>query len=322
MSETESTESNVTDSLSSTEAPTESSSSIETAPAREHSDKPAGYAPVDLSNLPPEVAKPIEDRLSYMYGQIKNNGRTLNDYRNIAKEQAAVIENLTRTTTDVVNHLQDRALHETEASIQAEMQNAWEQGDNKAYMAAQNKMIDLGIQKRMAQQKPQQSQQQPQQQYRSTAEVADAAYQGGEIAEADYRLTESWQNERDERGQLLRPWAYNHSQDPNNPDQNYIEALTEARAVFTNKRFANLSYQQKLAEVDKRMGLQKREAGNTVLGGTLTNSKKMTKSTLSPKQQEIAIKTRYGGPKAKSDAEHIEAFRKQVERVNQRGSQK
>lgn len=312
MSETESTESNVTESSVSTETSTETSQESH-APAREQSEKPAGYAPVDLSGLPPEIAKPIEERINYIYGQVKNSDRTLKDFRRIAAEQSQVIENLTRTTTDVVNHLQDRSLHETETSIQAEMQTAWEQGDNKAYMAAQNKMINLGIQKGLAAaQKPQQVQQP---QYRSSSD------QEGDFSDVDYRTTESWQSEKDENGQLLRPWAFNNSRDPDRPDQNYTEALTEARAVFTNKRFANLTYEQKLAEVDKRMGVQKRQGGNTVLGGTLTGSKKMTKLTLTPKQQEIAIKTRYGGPKA-SDAEHLEAYRKQVEQVNQRGSRK
>jgi len=36
---------------------------------------------------------------------------------------------------------------------------------------------------------------------------------------------------------------------------------------------------------------------------------------MTDKQKEIVVRTKYGGSKAKTDAEHIEAYRKQIEQV-------
>jgi len=274
--------------------------------------RPAGYDPIDFKTASPEQ---VQERFDYVYGQVKNNERalrentrTLSEYQRIAAEQSKIINDLTSGFNGVVNHLQTQTLQETEASLAAAKQEAWEKGDTKAYMEADNKLMDLKIQKSLPKQQPQQPQPK---QYNNAAEIAK---EGG-LSDEDYRTTETWQNEKDENGNLIRPWAFNKSNDPANPSPEYRAALVEASAVLNSPRFAGLTYQQKLAEIDKRMGVQKRGVSQSVLGGGLTGARKTGKLTLTPKQQEIAIKTKYAGPQAKPE-EHLEAYRKQIEKVN------
>ena len=187
------------------------------------------------------------------------------------------------------------------------MKSAWEKGDNDTYFALQDKLDDLRIEKKLALKNKPSTPQQP-----AKPQSATEYAEQGNLSDSEYAATDAWQNERDERGQLVRPWAFAN-------DPNHQTALLEAQAVFNSPRFANLSYEKKLEEVDKRMGTAKRSASQTVMGGNLTTPSKTSKLTLTPKQQEIAIKTKYAGS-GKTDAEHIAAYRKQVETLSQRRS--
>jgi hypothetical protein len=93
--------------------------------------------------------------------------------------------------------------------------------------------------------------------------------------------------------------------------------MREMQIVFDEDGdFSHLSFEDKLDELDKRMGTKKQRSGqNSVMGGNFTPRGKSGKVTLTAKQQEIAVRTKFGGPKAKSDAEHLEAYRKQIERL-------
>ena len=76
------------------------------------------------------------------------------------------------------------------------------------------------------------------------------------------------------------------------------------------------SAKENLAEVDRRMGIKQNNGGQAVLGGTLTTRGKSSKITLSPQQERIAVKTKFGAKQgAKSDADYIAAYRKQIESV-------
>lgn len=294
---------------------TESESTEHSAPetnihAVETPSRPAGYEPIDENTASPEQ---VRDRLNYLYRQVKGDQREKGEMRRVLSEQSRIINDLTSGVNSVVTHLQDRSLSDNETQLNNLMQQAFERGDNKAYIDTQNQLLELKVQKRLAAEKrtqaPTASQQQPATQ-QNAGQVAQNAMEGGELSQAEYRATDAWQSEKDHAGKLLRPWAYN-------TDPNYKGALEEARAVFNNPRFEHLPYEQKLAEIDRRMGMAKRTTSQTVMGGSLTNGRKLGKVTLTPKQQEIAIRTKYAGPKAKSDADHLDAYRKQIERVNQ-----
>ena len=91
-----------------------------------------------------------------------------------------------------------------------------------------------------------------------------------------------------------------------------MAGLMETKAVLSSPLYANKSIAEKMAEVDRRMGVQKPQAKQGVLGGGLTGQRKTSKLTLSPEAQKIALKTKFAGA-GKTDAEHLEAYRKQIE---------
>ncbi len=267
-------------------------------------DRPAGYAPVDVKTASPEQ---IQERIDYLYRQVKPKERENREMRQLLADQSRVIDELSRSQQQVVTHLTQRGFAENKEQLKVAMQEAWKKQDNAGYIEAQNKLMDLQVEERL-QEKLQR--QQPQQQTnghipRDAAEIARGAVESGELNDNEYRTTESWQSEKDDSGNLIRPWAFSS-------DSSYQAALFETRSVMANPRFSNLSYEQKLAEVDRRMGVQKRSSSQSVLGGSLTKPVKNVKVELSPKQREIALRTQYAG-KGKSEAEHLEKYRKQIE---------
>lgn len=277
--------------------------------SRETNSKPDGYEPVDLSDLPPEKQKEIENRVNYLYRQVKDNSRTVHEYRSLAQQQAQAIDDLMNGMGKVVDHLETRTVDENIAILQQKMNDAFEAGDNKAYIDVQSQLLDLKAQKIAAQNKPKVQPQKHQQTNRNPTpnEIANNALLDGEISDQDIQILDGWQSEI-QNGSSVRPWAQESH-------PLYPQAYNEMLLVFTNPVFQNLGFDQKLSEIDRRMGVQPRANGQTVMGGRLTSAPKRQKITLSPAAERIAVKTKFGGPKAKSDAEHIEAYRKQIEQV-------
>lgn len=313
-----------------TETTTESAAPVVTEtqvekPAEQPKAK-SGYDQIDFSTASPDE---IKERFGHLYKQVKAQDRkipqiekNLRQYQDIAERQSAEIERLAGGIGKVVNHLEAKNFDTAEASIEKDMNEAFAKGDSKGYLAAQRKMINVLAEKQVRTlTQAQQQQQNPQQRQAQTAtQLADRGY-GNDSDES--RITSAWQDERDDGGQPLRPWAFNNSRDPNNPDQQYVEALTEARAVFTNKRFANMSHEQKLAEVDRRMGVKKTEPAQNVMGGNLTNGKKPSNVRLSPEIERMVTRTKWGGSKFKTDDERLAGYRKQIESVrSQQGSRR
>lgn len=285
-------------------------------PANSYRDDP-GYSPVDLSALPDELRKPVEDRINYMFRQVKDQNRTLGQYRTVAEQQAAQIAELTNGMGQVVNHLTERSFEESESSLTEQLLAAQQSGDAKEFLAINNKLLDLKVKKATApKQSPPVNQQPQQRQYNSASEMANTAESEGILSQEETRVVDAWQNQRDGNGQLLRPWA--HSNDVAN-DPNYKSVMAEAQAVFSNPRFANLSIDQRLTEVDRRMGLQRGNTvanGQSVMGGNLTNNKKSGTIRLSPEQEKIAIRMDVGSKgKPRTDAEKIAAYKDQMVKV-------
>jgi len=279
--------------------------------------KPAGYDPVDVETSTPEQ---IKERLDYLYRQVKDtkrekaqSERERREERQILQEQSRLIAELTQGYNGVINHLQDKTITDTEESLNRQMQEAWAKGDDKAWIAAQNRLTDLRVEKRLLAEKRPKEIKQPQQQnpvYRSAAEIAREASNEGELSETDYRTVDAWQSEKDENGQPLRPWAFD-----GNPQ--YRDALVEMQAILNSSKFQNAPYEQKLAELDRRMGMAKRTGGQNVMSANLTGGKKTARVTLSPDIERMVLRTKWGGSKHKTDAERLDAYRKQIANVKQ-----
>lgn len=261
---------------------------------------------VDPAIDPPEKVK---ERLDFLYGKVKKTERATDDWRKVAADQAALIEELRNNQNQVVNHLTQKTYADTEANLEEQITTAFQTGDTKAFLAAQNKLIDLKAAQRVQQLVPrQQPRQQQQQIYQSASQMANG------MDYNDQSAIDAWQGEKDERGGNLRPWAVNSGSEQN-PDPDYIKAILIARNIFTSPENSHLTVTQRLAEIDKRMGVKKNAGGQNVMGGGLTSKPARGRITLSPQVEKMAIRTKFGGPKAKSDAEHIEAYRKQIEKV-------
>jgi len=289
-------------------------------PAQEQPQRNEGaYAPrVDLSTLPDDIRGPIEARLAHVSGLQKKSEakyqRQLDEYRALAKEQNDRLEELTNFSTGMATHLQDKAFTENETQIQDRMQKAFEAGDTAAYSKAQTELIQLGVKREMAKQQspkaePKQARPAPQQQ------EAEAV----EMSPEDQVAIEAWQDERDESGNTLRPWAYNRGT-PENPDRQYMRARLEIEAIKLDPRFENATVQQRMQEVDKRMGVQKRGGGQPVMGSNLTGNGAARRITLSPELEKLAVRTKFGGSKAKTDQDHIAAYRAVLEESKKKGA--
>lgn len=311
-----------TEIASDTSAP--EASATETSDVAQESNQEApqrqAYAPfVDLSDLPEEKRQAIEARFDHFSRLMRKNDRVLNEYRGITSEQSRRIDELSNGFGTVVGHLQERTFSDTETQLTEAMHAAHESGDTRAFIDAQNKLIELKAEKKIAEQQRKAAPAQPNRApIPSAREITNGAYEDGDLTQSDMSFINSWQDETDDSGMPLRPWARSRSHDPHNPDPMYVAALAETQAVWMHPRFANKSVEEKMAEVDRRMGVARAAPRQSVMGGGLTGAKKTNKITLSPKQADIAIKTKFGGPKAKSDAEHIDAYRKQLEKTNSR----
>lgn len=262
---------------------------------------------VDLSGLPEDIRKPIEGRFGHLSHLMKKQSekyeRELREYRQVMDEQYSRIEELTSGFGTMVNQMQDQTYADTEASLKQQLLAAKQTGDVEAELEIQDKLIDLKAEKKLAAKQPQ-----PKQQPRQQAQQ-DYGY---DISDEDQAVVTAWQDERDDTGGILRPWA--HCRTPDNPqaDKAYIGALRETYSVLGNPRYANWSMEQKMAEVDRRMGVVQVQRKQSVMGGGLTGNRKSSKIPMNPKAEEIAVRMKLGGPKATRE-QHLEAYRKQLE---------
>jgi hypothetical protein len=275
--------------------------------ATESTDKPAGYDPVDLSNLPEDVRAPLEDRFKYLYRQVKDNERNVREFKTIARDQSAVIEELRAGVGQVVNHITSAQSADKEAELESAMQKAFDDGDQKAYVKAQKDLIKF--------QTDQVVKSQPKEQVRETLgtpanarQISQDAVTDGEFSPQDAQYMQAWAEETNERGELIRPWTNNP--DPQYPDPDFVKAAMIADQFYTKNPGATI--QQVTAFVDQKMGIAK-QSGQSVMGGNLTMPKKTNTLKLTPKQEEIAVRTKYGSNKgAKTNAEYIAAYREQL----------
>lgn len=277
--------------------------------------KPAGYLPVDPETATPEQ---VQHRIDYLYRQVKTQGKDIHEYREIARLQSQKIDELTNGVVRVVDHLQTKQTTDSENEIRQKMETAWATGDNKTYQDEALKLTRLTVQREMAQQRPKnQTQQQAYGGVNSASQIANDAVKDGEISQEDGRVVGAWQTESDERGQPLRPWA--QTENPNDPDPDFVKAMVIAKKVFEANPHRTI--QENLSEVDKRMGVKKSTGGQNVMGGSLNSPGKRGTIRISPAQERIAVKTKFGSNKgAKSDSEYIAAYRKQIETVSTKGS--
>lgn len=280
--------------------------------------KPNGFDPVDFKTASPEE---IEARFNRLYGQVKGNQRDLSEYRRLSGEQSQIIQSLEQRLQElqggmgkVVEHLETKTYADTETQLKSQIRYARENGDWDSYDQLQERLVELKAQKILKSQQPKQPPQTEQRlhQVRNAAEVADYAVGQGEFTRDDALAVEAWMSEADETGSRVRPWSYADS-----PEYQY--AFQEARSVFTNPKYAKMTTTEKLAEIDRRMGVKTKGFNQPVMGGGLTQPKKTSNVRLSPETEKFVVRTKFGGAKYKTDAERIEAYKKQLQAYKSKG---
>lgn len=313
-----------TDNAEQTEVQTQENVSHETNDNKKEQDDKS-YAPrVDLSNLPEDIRTPIEARFTHLSRLMKKQEldaeREKREWRSLAEQQSKQIDDLMNGVGQVATYLHNQNTEATEEQLRKEARAAFEAGDLDKYQTAQDKLLDIKAQKAAQKIQPKQ---QPRQQtstqkqafagYKSANELANEAVSDGDLTPQQAVIVSSWQDETDERGQPLRPWAKASTPNPVD-DPEFIYANLLAKKIFESN--PERTMEENLAELDKKMGVKKFNGKQNVMGGSLNSVPKQSRISLTPRQEQLAVKTKFGARDgAKTDSEYIAAYKKQLEKA-------
>lgn len=284
---------------------------VETSVEQPEVKKPEGFDKVEFT---PEQ----QARIDRLYGNMK---RYENDARELREINSKLIETVSQVQQDnskVVSHLQIKDFESAETSLKEAARQAYANGDLDGWFSANEKLNTIQVKKNLTEvQRPQPTQQQPQQRQAVSPEDAiNMAMQKGDVSQEEANIYRAWVSETDASGNLKRPWI-----NPN--DVRNSSAAFEGRAVFANPSLQTKSFADKLKEIDRRMGMQISQNGNSVLpAGNLTRGANTNKVAVSDYESRVAIRTKFGGPKAKSDDDHVEAWRQAKIKSQSKGSRK
>lgn len=273
--------------------------------------KPDGFDPVDPRTASPEQ---IQARIDRLY---KNTKRYESKASEMEQVNAVLIEELRQLKENqgrIVTHLQTDDFKNAEQQLKADRQAAWNSGNSAAYDDANDKLRQLDIRRAMKEMAPP-PQQQVQQPRPTVDQTVDNSVQRGLLTREEGDTYKAWQNETDNYGQTRRTWL-------NENDPMFRKALRVGAGVLDSPVFQNRPFGEKLKEIDRLMGIQQpAQANQNVLGGgNLTPPRKNNNVKLTDYEARLAIKTKFGGPKAKSEADHAEAYRQAKIKSQQKGA--
>lgn len=281
------------------------------------SNKPEGFDQVEFT--PEQKA-----RVDRIYGNMKRYETKAQEMERLNVDLIQRMAALETNTSQIVNHIQTSDFKDAETRLVADRQKAWNDGKIDDFNRANDQLLEIKAKKIVSESLPKPSPvEQPKNngymngQRMPVTDAVQHALERGEIEPQDATIFKSWESQADDTGMKIRPWT-----DPNHPMNG--AAAIEGRAVFENPAFKNKTFAQKLQEIDRRMGIQNQSSqNNAVLGaGNLTRGGRVPKVELSPQIERMAIRTKFGGPKAKSEADHVEAYRQAMIRSQQKGGRK
>lgn len=297
-----------------TEAPAEVTQTETVQTEQTQEQKPTGFDPVEFT--PEQKA-----RVDRIYGNMKRYETAAKKVPELEQANQVLAEQLrilNDTQGKVINHLQISDFQDAEQQLKTQRQKAWTDGNSALYDESNDKLRDLSVRRALTEMQTQQRPQQvvqPQMQMRPVngEDIINKAVEQGAVTNDEATVYRAWMGESDETGSPKRPWVSEH--DPRN-----MAAASEGRAVFNNPAYTNMSFAQKLQEIDRRMGVKMQQGQNVLPGGNLTTPRKNSNVKLTDYEAKIAIKTKFGGPKAKSEADHTEAYRQAKIRSQQKGA--
>lgn len=290
------------------------SSSQETTPTETSADaaKPNGYQGENFVEFTPEQQKRI-NTLTKEISSLKKSGAEVGQWKAVAKEQYDLINELRNGQQQIVNHLQSTNYVEAESQLKSQRKAAYDRGDLDAVDAANDKLADIKIARKTAEMQAKQQPVRQAQPQMPASDPVELAVQQGTMSRADADAYKAWETETDSYGNPIRSWT--DARDARNS-----AAAAEGKAVFSNPSYVNKPFADKLKEIDRRMGIANKQAQQGVMpAGNLTGNAKTSNIKLSPQAENLAVRTKFAGP-GKSNADHIEAYRKQVAEV--RGGKK
>lgn len=277
----------------------------------QNNEKPAGW---DMVEIPAEI-KPRFDRI---YGNMKRYENETKELRDINQRLLSTVNQLEQNQSKIVDHIQGKDFETAESQLMQQRKEALAKGDLDTFEALSDKITDIKLEKKLAKNAPRPVQQQLQQQINVSQEaMVETLVNKGVFTQDDAQIYRSWVGEADESGMAKRDWL-----NPKHPLN--IAAAREGQAVFTNPAFINKPVADKLNEIDRRMGLMQPNTSqqNVLPSGNLTRGTPKSKVQLSPYQEKVAVMTKFGGSKAKTEADHIEAYRQAVIKSQSKGAKR
>lgn len=266
--------------------------------------EPSGYDRVEFT--PEQKA-----RFDRVYGQMKAQDRKIAERDQVLREQSEVIAELQKNVGTVVNHLNAQTTEQSVESARESAQVAFNKGDSKAYLAAMEKVASLQAQK-IAQDilRQQQPQRQQVKQANNAVDVANRAVQQGFMSPQDEPAFEAWQDEKDASGNLVRPWAKRET-----AGDSFDSALMRSASVFADPKLRHVSIEQKLAEVDRIMGVSTQSPQQNVMAANLTQKPKGNNVKVSADMERVLNHLKPRGSKAKNAPDPIAWYREQANKA-------
>lgn len=252
-----------------------------------------GYGFVDIED--PAVQK----RFNRLYKQVKAS----DEANRLLREHIANLEKSFSQIQQQQQVVQERfvsqEVQQARNFLQSEYQSAIDAGDFQRQQAIQQQWILLEAEVK-AQEILKQQNAQPKDKYPPTN--INQTVDQYDIPQDEAVYIDAWMNEKSPSGVVVREWAQpNHAL--------FNAALAEAENVFKSPLWANKSVQERMAEVDRRMGLVKpvKQSAPQVLSSNLKTSPKRDDIKLTPQEEQIAIRMRLG----KTPQESIERYKAQ-----------
>lgn len=260
-----------------------------------------GYIGKNYVDFTPEQRK----RVDALTKKASSAEQRVSEAMNVLKQQSDLINELRNGQTQIVNHLQTTNYADAEAQLKAQRKTAYDRGDLDAVDAANDRLADIKIARKTAEMQAKANPVRQVQQPNFSQDPVEVAVQQGAMSRSDADAYQAWISETDQSGNLVRPWT-------NERDGRNAAAAAEGKAVFSNPVYQNKPFAERLKEIDKRMGVANQKSQQGVMpAGNLTGNGKTSNIKLSSQAESLAIRTKFAGP-GKSNADHIEAYRKQV----------
>jgi len=263
-----------------------------------------------------EFDKPEQQKkFNKLYKDYKNLEKETYEIKNIAAQQFQYIEELRKSQESIVNHINNEDYTKAEKELRAAKKEARDRGDWDYADQVDDKLIEIKAAKLLKSQQPEKPKEQAPQQRQAMSgdEIIRAAVAKGVIDEDDADAYKAWANEKDDRGNLVRPWV-------NANDARSMQANRVGQAVWSSPALEGRGIQDKLSEIDRLMGVENRRAQQTqnVMGANLTPQNKSVNNqrvNVSDDIARLAVRTKFAGNDPKlTDKDHVDAYRKQLEK--------